>query len=70
MSGVKKDTEMYQVGGMNTDIVIRISNFHKDIKLLSLADDDFRDVLISPYIFYFGFYLIPNEKEFWFAMST
>lgn len=46
MSDVKKDTEMYQVGGMSTDFVIRVSNIHKDIKLSSLADDDFGDVLI------------------------
>ncbi|XP_078181635.1 uncharacterized protein At5g08430-like isoform X6 [Carex rostrata] len=43
VTDVKKDTEMYQVGGMSTDIVIRVSNIHKDIKLSSLADDDFGD---------------------------
>jgi hypothetical protein len=60
ISGVKKDIAMYQVGGMSTDIVISISNYHKDIKLSSLSDDDFRDVIISLSIFYFRYYLVPT----------
>ncbi|KAJ1703800.1 hypothetical protein LUZ63_003579 [Rhynchospora breviuscula] len=65
VTGVKKDTEMYQVGEMSTDIVICMSNIHKDIKLFSLADDDFSDEDVEDLqkLVQKGYYTMPTVGE-------
>uniref|UniRef100_A0A804IF55 GYF domain-containing protein n=1 Tax=Musa acuminata subsp. malaccensis TaxID=214687 RepID=A0A804IF55_MUSAM len=39
--GVKKALQTYKVGTMSTDVVLRVSNYHADVQLFFLSDDDF-----------------------------
>lgn len=40
VTGIKKTKQVYKVGERNIDIVLHVSNFSKDVKLSTLADDD------------------------------
>ncbi|URD73549.1 Plus-3 domain [Musa troglodytarum] len=41
VTGVKKALQTYKVGTMSTDVVLRVSNYHADVQLFILSDDDF-----------------------------
>ncbi|XP_042393813.1 uncharacterized protein At5g08430-like [Zingiber officinale] len=41
--GVKKSLETYKIGEMLTDIVLCVSNFHKDVQISRLSEDDFEE---------------------------
>nr|XP_018679550.1 PREDICTED: uncharacterized protein At5g08430-like isoform X2 [Musa acuminata subsp. malaccensis] len=41
VTGVKKALQTYKVGTMSTDVVLRVSNYHADVQLFFLSDDDF-----------------------------
>ncbi|CAL9114366.1 unnamed protein product [Musa textilis] len=41
VTGVKKALQTYKVGTMSTDVVLRVSNYHVDVQLFILSDDDF-----------------------------
>lgn len=43
-TGVKKSLETYKIGEMLTDIVLLVSNFHKDVQISMLSEDDFEEV--------------------------
>ncbi|CAL9185386.1 uncharacterized protein At5g08430-like isoform X1 [Musa acuminata AAA Group] len=41
VTGVKKALQTYKVGTMSTDVVLHVSNYHADVQLFFLSDDDF-----------------------------
>uniref|UniRef100_A0A1D1YNG2 Uncharacterized protein At5g08430 n=1 Tax=Anthurium amnicola TaxID=1678845 RepID=A0A1D1YNG2_9ARAE len=43
VSGIKNTPEVYMVGETSTNIVLRVSNIWKDIRISMLSDDDFEE---------------------------
>ncbi|PKA52481.1 Zinc finger CCCH domain-containing protein 44 [Apostasia shenzhenica] len=43
ITGVKKVAEAYKLGDMTMDIVLRVSNYWKDVKISMLSDDGFEE---------------------------
>ncbi|KAK1275582.1 hypothetical protein QJS04_geneDACA009940 [Acorus gramineus] len=41
--GINKGSETYKIGGTSTDIIFRVSDVLKDIRILMLSDDDFTE---------------------------
>lgn len=44
LAGVKNVSQTYKIGEMPTNMVLRVSNMHKDVPIYMLSDDDFQEV--------------------------